>query len=833
MSENRFRIDLFYSYCHTDEHFRERLEVALKPMSDNWPIRGWSDRKTKPGIPLKAQITEQLENSDVVVFLVSPDFLASDACREEWYIAKRNARETGQKLVPIIIRPCEWMEFDNMKEYLGLPKDGTPVSSWDNDDEAWLDVTRRLRTVFEEIRESLEVNAEFERKIRSVDFASKGAQGLDIDDLFVFPHLLLDGKTDRANVEKGVKSLEELRNLGLALIRGGVLSGKTTLCRKLFLYLVARKEPVLLIDLEEVGRKKPSTALLRSVHFGQFKGDYKLWDMQKDKTLILDNLSANTIEYIDFAKKHFKNIYVTTSEEDYLAYFADDRRVSDFQKTRLRPLTNAMQEDLIRKWKNRGTEELSGQLAVQDSEISQIEREVNSIFNNRIAPKFPFFVLSVLQTYAGFVPGNLSITAYGHCYQSLIVSHLSRSGIEERDVDDCILYLSKFAYALRQSADSSIEFTLQEYEEFLDTYGREYYGLERGILNRLIGLPNSVLASKNGHVRFSWPYSYYFFLGLYLSHHYDENSDLIESMVEKSYLKDNSLSLIFLIHHSNNTELLEKILIHTICTIDGRQPVCLNIDEIRVFEDSLQQLPSDIPTEKSVAEVRKEERNINDEFEAVDSEVIEESPHDLVNDIYKALKNMEILGQIVKNKSRSLERKWVFETVETVTDTALRLAGIFLFDSSELDDLAMMCRERLEEEAQGAAPSLEEIKDELGILVFVLIMSCIEKAVSAIDRKEIREAVKEVCEQKNTPAYDLIQCFYLIDIADSLSARHVDMAKKVLRKHRKNTLVSKALPIRIQMYMNSHRTSDSVQNAMRSQFRLLEDTRRTKGRMRT
>ena len=299
-------------------------------------------------------------------------------------------------------------------------------------------------------------------------------------------------------MEKSVESLEELRNLGLALIRGGVLSGKTTLCRKLFLHLVARKEPVLLIDLEEVGRKKPSVALLRNAHFDQLKGDYSFWDMQKDKTLILDNLSVNTIGYIDFARKYFKNIYVTTSEEDYLAYFADDRRVSDFKQARLRPLTNTMQEDLIRKWKNSGTGEMSGQLGVQDSKISQIEREVNSIFNNRIAPKFPFFVLSVLQTYEGFVPGNMSITAYGHCYQSLIVSHLRRSGVEEGDVDDCMLYLSKLAYALRQSAGSSKEFTMQEYEEFLEADGRKYIGLERGILNRLIGLPTSVLSSKNG-----------------------------------------------------------------------------------------------------------------------------------------------------------------------------------------------------------------------------------------------------------------------------------------------------------------------------------------------
>ncbi len=495
MSENSFAIKLFYSYCHTDEHYRERLETALKPWSKSGLIRDWSDRRIKPGQPLAPQIDVELNDSEVVLFLVSPDFLASEACIAEWHMAKRNAMEVGQKLVPIIIRACDWMEFDNMREYLALPKDGSPVSSWDNEDEAWLDVTERLKSVIDEIGESMVVNAEFKSKIRRVEFVSKGAQGIDIEDLFVFPHLLLDGKTDRENLEKRVTSLEEVRNLGFALIRGGVLSGKTTLCRELFLYLVTRKEPVLLIDLEEVGSKKPSAALLREMHVGQFKGDYNIWNMQENKTLILDNLSVKTIGYIEFARKHFKNIIVTTSDEDYIAYFADDRRVSEFKQARLRPMGHTMQEELIRKWKNQDAGEMSGQIGVKDSEISQIEKVVNSIFDNRIVPRYPFFVLSILLTYEGSVPSDLTITAYGHCYQALIVAHLLESGIEMDDVDNCMQYLSELAYALRNSTGSSGEFKEQEYEAFLETYGRKYIGLKRGTLNRLFGQPD--LPPKN------------------------------------------------------------------------------------------------------------------------------------------------------------------------------------------------------------------------------------------------------------------------------------------------------------------------------------------------
>ena len=831
MSEYKYRVSLFYSYCHKDESFRERMETALKPLSENGHLSEWSDRRIISGTPFSPQITEKLKNSEVVVFLVSPDFLASDACKDEWREARKNCMETGQKLVPIIIRPCEWMDFDNMREYLAVPRDGKPISLWDSEDEAWLDVSRSLKSVLEEARNSFEVKEDFKRQISEVKFVSKGERGFDIDDLFVFPHLLLDGKVDKENSEKRVVSLEELNDIGFALIRGGILSGKTTLCRKLFLYLVAKREPVLLIDLEEVGSRRPSVAYFREMYFRQMKGDYKLWDKRPNKTLILDNLGVKTIGFLEYAMKYFKNIFVTTSDDDYLAFFADERRVSDFKQVRLRPLRHSMQEELIRKWKSLGAGVKSGQIEVYDGKISQIEREVNAILTNRIVPRFPFFVLSILQTYEGSVPNDLTITAYGHCYQALIVAHLLKSGIEKEDVDACFNYLGELAYALHESTGQQNTFEKQDYELFQQEYGKKYIGLRQGILNRLFGLPTSVLALKDGQVCFSWTYSYFFFLGLYLSNHYVENSDLIEGMVDKSYLRDNSLSLMFLIHHSNNPELIEDILLHTMCTIDGRKPVSLNKEEIKVFEKILQQIPSDISTDKSVAEVRREERNRRDELEAENSVDFEESAHDLVNDIYKALKNMEILSQIIKNKSRSIERSRLYETIETVTDTALRLAGVFLLDSSEIDELARFCRKRLDEDTNGTPPSVEAIKDELGILVFVLVMSSIERAVSAIDRKEVREVVEELCNQKNTPAYDLIHSFYLIDVADRFAEGQLTMTKKMLKKHRRNDLVVRALPLRIQMYLNSHRVSDSIRDSLRAAFRSLEGNRQ--GRIRS
>ena len=55
------------------------------------------------------------------------------------------------------------------------------------------------------------------------------------------------------------------------------------------------------------------------------------------------------------------------------------------------------------------------------------------IISNRIVPRFPFYVLSILQTYEAYMPSNMSITSYGHCYYVLIFASLVRAGISQAD----------------------------------------------------------------------------------------------------------------------------------------------------------------------------------------------------------------------------------------------------------------------------------------------------------------------------------------------------------------------------------------------------------------
>ena len=58
--------------------------------------------------------------------------------------------EAGEALViPVILRPVDWTgaPFGKLQ---ALPRDGKPVSTWSNQDEAFADVARGIRNAIEE-----------------------------------------------------------------------------------------------------------------------------------------------------------------------------------------------------------------------------------------------------------------------------------------------------------------------------------------------------------------------------------------------------------------------------------------------------------------------------------------------------------------------------------------------------------------------------------------------------------------------------------------------------------------------------------------------------------
>jgi hypothetical protein len=136
---------VFFSYSHKDEALRDELEVHLAMLKREGSIETWHDRKILAGGVLDRSISDNLERADVILLLVSPDFLASAYCYDvEVNRAMQRHAESKACVIPVILRPCDWQKAP-FGQLLAAPKDGKPVTKWTDRDEAFLNVTRYIR----------------------------------------------------------------------------------------------------------------------------------------------------------------------------------------------------------------------------------------------------------------------------------------------------------------------------------------------------------------------------------------------------------------------------------------------------------------------------------------------------------------------------------------------------------------------------------------------------------------------------------------------------------------------------------------------------------------
>ena len=204
---------LFYSYCHADTQYRTSMEKALALLRRDGFLRQWSDQKITPGFSISSEIRTEMGQSEIMAFLLSPDFINSDECVKEWKLAKEMA-DSGKNIIriPIIIRPCPWIDFLGEDDLMALPKDGNPVSEFEIQDVAWQQVYKGIKSVTELLRRTFSPKSEFLEEISRTDFLSQSH--LMLQDLYVFPRLASEDPQSNEQQFKEITLTEQTELLG-------------------------------------------------------------------------------------------------------------------------------------------------------------------------------------------------------------------------------------------------------------------------------------------------------------------------------------------------------------------------------------------------------------------------------------------------------------------------------------------------------------------------------------------------------------------------------------------------------------------------------------------
>lgn len=140
-------IEIFFSYAHEDQKLMNEVRRQLVVYEREKLIVKWHDRMIPPGAKWRTQIDRRLKHAKIILLFMSPHFIESKYCYEIEGQEALNRQEAGDAIViPVVLRPCAW-DASPFGELQALPKDAKPIATWDNIDEASLEVARRVMDV--------------------------------------------------------------------------------------------------------------------------------------------------------------------------------------------------------------------------------------------------------------------------------------------------------------------------------------------------------------------------------------------------------------------------------------------------------------------------------------------------------------------------------------------------------------------------------------------------------------------------------------------------------------------------------------------------------------
>jgi hypothetical protein len=145
-------LPLFICYAHANEQCVRQLIPSLKVLARRGYVAPWQDTDLVPGEDWDETIKERLSNAQVILFMVSRDFLASKYITEqERPLAMRLIAEERAVVVPVLLYACSWREEDFAK-LEKLPRKDDPVSSFSPRENAWALVEEGLKAAVERAR---------------------------------------------------------------------------------------------------------------------------------------------------------------------------------------------------------------------------------------------------------------------------------------------------------------------------------------------------------------------------------------------------------------------------------------------------------------------------------------------------------------------------------------------------------------------------------------------------------------------------------------------------------------------------------------------------------
>jgi tetratricopeptide (TPR) repeat protein len=148
-------VELFYSYACEDEDLRKELEKHLSMLKRRRLITNWYGHLITAGQERAKESMTHLNAAQIILLLISPDYMASDYCYNEVLRAMERHEAEEARVIPVLLRDVTYTGAPFEKLSM-LPTNSIPITQWNDRDAAFKNVTQGIEQVIKELQASYE-----------------------------------------------------------------------------------------------------------------------------------------------------------------------------------------------------------------------------------------------------------------------------------------------------------------------------------------------------------------------------------------------------------------------------------------------------------------------------------------------------------------------------------------------------------------------------------------------------------------------------------------------------------------------------------------------------
>ncbi|MGE0589489.1 MAG: hypothetical protein AB7O48_13005, partial [Cyclobacteriaceae bacterium] len=389
--------------------------------------------------------------------------------------------------------------------------------------------------------------------------------------------------------------------------------------------------------------------------------------------------------------KTYQNLFLTGNDmmqfDTYTSQAGIARNIlEDFHRYQIIEFGPTLRYELIKKWNGIGSDQLEANELIRLN--NETERHIESIIGKSFVPSYPIYLLTILQAKEASTAQKPEYSIHGFYYELLINDALDKAVKNKDDISLYYNYITDYSYFLFVEKIRMQPLNIDGFIKFHNRYCIDYKIdiSPKVVLDTLVS--SKLIIVDGDTVAITYKYVYYFFVARYLAINISDEKikHKIELLCQRVHRDEFASVVMFLTHLSKDQFVLNQLLLNSKELFKEYQPLKLE-DDVSFVNDMISKLPEQIYEPIDVETIKQEELKEEEELDAQERQFdssrdvyeydIEEdiTSLDVLSTIIKAIKTIEIVGQVTKKYWGELKAKQKYELAEETYMLGLRTLG--------------------------------------------------------------------------------------------------------------------------------------------------------------